>query len=347
MFGGDSSRGGVINKIFRSRLPERLAGRFPPLLVEFVIAVLIAIAAIAARMPLEPLVGQHAPYALIFLGVVIACVLAGWRSGLLALLIGQLFTLYAVVEPRGGILPVEMEAVGAFLFATASQLLILAVIAFYQREVANALAEQERQMDLLSEALREIDHRTKNNYQTVVALLMLQAQRAQLPEVGQALREAADRVNAVSLASEQLALRSEDLGTVRLGDHLCELVAQIKRGLSHDGVKVECDVDDLSASTEKAIYLSIIVNELVTNALKHAFHEGAGGIIRVRSEARPDGVAIIVEDDGSGIPERPANARAGLGTRLVERFVSQVGAVHQVSSSKSGTVHKILVPSLD
>ena len=202
-------------------------------------------------------------------------------------------------------------------------------------------------MDLLSEALREIDHRTKNNYQTVVALLMLQAQRAQLPEVKQALQDAADRVNAVSRASEQLALRSEDLGTVRLGDHLCDLCEQIKRGLSHDGVKVLCEVDNLNASAEKAIYLSIIVNELVTNALKHAFRDGAGGIIRVSSSTGPDGVAIIVEDNGAGIPERSPNARAGLGTRLVERFVSQAGAVHQVSSSKSGTVHRILVPSLD
>jgi two-component sensor histidine kinase len=315
-------------------------------LVEIAVGVLVAIAVILARMPLDALLRQNAPYALIFLGVVISCVLGGWLSGLITLLIGQFFTLYAVVEPRGSFIPVEPGAAGAFLFATASQLLILVVIAFYQREVTNALAEQERQMDLLSEALREIDHRTKNNYQTVVALLMLQAQRATMPEVGQALREAADRVNAVSLASEQLALRSEDLGTVRLGDHLCELVAQIKRGLSHDGVKVECDVDDLSASTEKAIYLSIIVNELVTNALKHAFQEGTGGTIRVSSEARPDGVAIIVEDDGSGIPERPPNVRVGLGTRLVERFVSQVGAVHKVSSSNSGTVHNILVPSL-
>ena len=315
-------------------------------MVEIVIGVLVAVAVIAARMPLDPLIGEQAPYALIFLGVVIGCVLGGWRSGLITLLIGQFLTLYAVVAPRGGVVPIEGDVAGAFLFATASQLLILAVIDLYQREVTNALAEQERQMDLLSEALREIDHRTKNNYQTVVALLMLQAQRAQLPEVGQALREAADRVNAVSLASEQLALRSEDLGTVRLGDHLCELVAQIKRGLSHDGVKVECDVDDLSASTEKAIYLSIIVNELVTNALKHAFQEGTGGMIRVSSEARPDGVAIIVADDASGIPERPPNARVGLGTRLVERFVSQVGAVHKVSSSKGGTVHNILVPSL-
>jgi two-component sensor histidine kinase len=315
-------------------------------LVEIVVGVLIAVAVIAARMPLAPLIGQQAPYALIFLGVVIACVLGGWRSGLITLLIGQFYSLYAVVAPRGGVMPDELEVATAFVFATASQLLILAVIALYQREVARALAEQARQKDLLSEALREIDHRTKNKYQTVVALLSLQAQRAELPEVGQALREAADRVNAVSLASAQLALRSDDLGTVRLGDHLCELVDQIKRGLSYDGVKVECDVHDLSASSEKAIYLSIIVNELVTNSLKHAFQEGRGGLIRVSSATRPDGVEIIVEDDGAGITHRPGKARPGLGTRLVERFVSEVGAVHHMSSSTNGTVHKILVPNL-
>src|SRR5688572_23006984 len=104
-----SSRGGIIKKIFRSRLPERLAGRFPPLLVEIVVGILVAISVIAARMPLDPLIGQQAPYAFIFLGVVIACVLAGWRSGMLALLIGQFYTLYAVIEPRGVLAPLETD----------------------------------------------------------------------------------------------------------------------------------------------------------------------------------------------------------------------------------------------
>ena len=341
------TRGGAINRIFRSRLPERLAGRFPPRLVEIVVGLLVAVTVTTLRILLAPMIGEQAPYAFVFLGVVIASVLAGWRSGLVALVIGQMATAIAVVVPQWSFEVLGPERQAAFLFATASQLMVLAVIASYQREVTSALAEQERQMDLLSEALREIDHRTKNNYQTVVALLMLQAQRAPLPEVRQALQDAADRVNAVSLASEQLALRSEDLGTVRLGDHICELCAQIMRGLSHEGVKVECDVDDLSASTEKAIYLSIIVNELVTNALKHAFQDGSEGVIRVRSELGPDGTAIIVEDNGSGIQSPRPGARGGLGTRLVERFVSQAGGVHQVSTSAAGTVHRILVPSLD
>jgi len=302
---------------------------------------------IAARLTLMPLLGQQAPYAFIFLGVVIAAVLAGWRSGLIALAAGQVITWYAIVEPRWSVGVLNSESVSALLFATASQLLILAVIYFYQREVRHASAEQERQMDLLSEALKEIDHRTKNNYQTIVAVILLQAQRAKDPTVRQALQDAADRVKAVSLASDQLALRSEDLGTVRLGDHLRELCHQIRRGMSRDGVQVECDFTDASASAEKAISLSIVVNELVTNALKHAFHDVADGVIRVSSKQSPDGMAVVVEDNGAGLKPARSASRGGLGTRLVERFVNQIGATHQVKSSSAGTVHTILVPSLD
>jgi two-component sensor histidine kinase len=338
---------GVIKRIFRSRLPDRLDGRVPSWAVELGVGLTISLAMTAARMALMPVLGQQGPYALIFLGVVIAAVLAGWRSGIVALVTGQLVTWYAIVEPRWSISTLSSENGGALFFATASQLLILAVIYFYQREVAHASAEQERQMDLLSEALREIDHRTRNNYQTVVAVILLQAQRAQHPEVRQALQDAADRVKAVSLASAQLALRSDDLGTVRLGDHLRELCEQIRRGMSREGIQVQCDVADVTASAEKAIFISIIVNELVTNALKHAFRDVPEGTIRVRSEDSPNGLAIIVEDNGGGLQPSRAAAHSGLGTRLVERFVSQISATHKVTSSKAGTVHTVLVPSLD
>jgi two-component sensor histidine kinase len=297
-------------------------------------------------MPLEPLLGQQAIYSFIFLGAAIACVLAGWRAGLVALAVGQLGTLYWVVEPRGSFMPSRPGGLSAFMFATASQLLMLGVIAAYQREVTKALAEQEREMDLLSEALREIDHRTRNNYQTVVAVIMLQAQRARQPDVKQALQDAADRVNAMSLASDRLALRSEDLGTVRLGDHMRQLCEQLRRGMSRDGLVVECEVADISASAQKAIYISIIVNELVTNALKHAFDDSEG-TIRVSSNHGPNGLTVTVEDDGAGLQPARSRSGTGLGTRLVERFVNEIGAVHKVTSSPAGTIHTILVPSLD
>ena len=337
--------GAHIRKILRSRLPERWSGRVPPIVVEVGAGILCALTFFALRVALTPVAGDRAPYAFVFLSIVAATVLAGWRSGLVALFLGQSLAWYFVVSSEpAGLIPEPARLVGGLVTATISQLAILAVVALYQREVGRALAAQDREMNLLSEALDEIDHRTRNNYQTVVALILLQAQRATDPDVKRALAEAADRVRAVSLASDQLAHRSEDLGTIRLGDHLRELCAQIKRGLAGDDVLLRCDIADLTARADTAIHLSIIVNELVTNALKHAFDE-KGGEIRVSCESSGDGVELIIADNGSGM-KRGTATRSGLGTRLVERFVQQLNARHEVISSASGTTHRIQVNHL-
>lgn len=338
-------RGRVIKRIFRSRLPERLSGRFAPVLVELTVGLLVGVAVSAARMPLDPLLGQQAPYALVFVGVVIACVLGGWRSGLLTLAIGQLFALFMVIEPRWSWAVRDPQREFALIVSTISQLIILAVIALYQREVAKGASEGERRVSLLDEA-QEIDHRTRNNYSTVLALIHLQAQRAREPAVKDALGQTAARIEALALASQQLAVRSEDLGSVRLGEHLCSLCARLERGLSRDEVKVHCKVDDVVVPADRAICLSIIVNELVTNALKHAFDEGGGGVIRVESKLGPRGLELSVADNGKGMPSKPGAGGSGLGSKLIETFVRQLGAKHETASSSDGTTHKILVPSL-
>ena len=313
-------------------------------MVELGIGIAVPLFVVLVRMLLTPVAGDRAPYAFVFAGVVVACVLAGWRSGLIALVLGQILTWFLVVGPLKQTINPEFARVGGLVIATFSEAMILLVIALYQREVDRAWANQEDQMHLLSEALQEIDHRTRNNYQTVVALILLQAQKTRNADVRQALAEAADRVRAVSLASDQLALRSEDLGSVRLGDHLRELCNQLRRGLTGDDVQLDCDVDDMVTHSDMAIHLSIIVNELVTNALKHAFADSRGEI-RVRCKPAGNGLELEISDNGSGM-KVSAGKRSGLGTRLVDRFVKQLGAEHEVSSSDQGTTHRIRVSSL-
>ncbi|HEX8580088.1 MAG TPA: sensor histidine kinase, partial [Allosphingosinicella sp.] len=94
---------------------------------------------------------------------------------------------------------------------------------------------------------------------------------------------------------------------------------------------------------ETAVAIGIVVNELVTNACKHAFPNGSG-TIRVRAVREDEGAARIeVADDGRGFT--PAKMRAGgLGTRLVSAFVQRVEGKSEVRSSPAGTVHSILVP---
>ena len=318
-----------------------------PLLVEIAVGLGFALIVVGTRASLGFIAGDRAPYAFNFLGIVLAAVVAGWRAGLITLTVSQLLTWYLIVEPRWTFAAGDYDRVGAFILSTISESLILLIIALYQREVAKGVLEREKRMDLLSRALEEIDHRTRNNYQTVLALVQMQSQRSKDGGVQEALQQVADRIKAVTRATEHLAVRSKDIGTVRLRDHLCELCEQVERGLSRDGVRVQCDVEDLAASTEKAIYLSIIVNELVTNALKHAFDDDpSDGLIRVASEQHSKGVTIIVEDNGRGLQKAPAKSKGGLGSRLVDRFAKELGCEHEVVSSANGTTHRLQIRSL-
>jgi two-component sensor histidine kinase len=326
-------------------LPERLAYRVPPALVEAAIGFVVAGTMFVLRLSATGITGERAPYALNFLAVVLATVIAGWRSGLLALILSQLLVWWAIVPPVGSFEIHGAERIGGLTIATLSQGVILLIIALYQREIGKGVRERERRMELLDQALNEIDHRTRNNYATVLALVQLQAQRAQEPAVKNALQQVMDRIQAIAGASDRLAMRSSELDRIKLDDHLCELVEQIERGIARDGIEVECDVEEVVATADTATSISIIVNELVTNAIKHAFNGEGSGIVRVMGRAG-DVFELVVQDDGRGIgPTRKKNG-SGLGTRLVENFVKQLGAQHEVVSSENGTTHRLVIPGL-
>lgn len=314
-------------------------------MVEIGIGVFSAMLFLAVRVALVPFAGDRAPYAFVFLGVVISAVVAGWRSGAVTLIVGQILAWTVIVSPAGIGLSSDNRW-GGLLIASFSQAVILLIIALYQHEVAKNARERERRMELLDQARREIDHRAKNNYQTVLSLVELQAARAEDPGTREALRQVADRIAAISVATEHLAIRSEDLSTVKLRDHLCGLCTQLERGLARGEIQVECDVDDVVASADTAIQLGIIVNELVTNALKHAFGDGRRGIVRVHSKLKGKSLELEVSDNGCGMDGQSPSAGSGLGRKLVDNFARHLNAKHDISSSAKGTVHRLLVPAL-
>jgi two-component sensor histidine kinase len=301
---------------------------------------------ILLRMPLEGFAGDRAPYAFMFIAAALATVLAGWRSGIVAVIAGQLLAWYVIVAPEWPLMMPSHEVRGGFVIATIAELLTVLVIALYQREVDKGTRERDQRMSLLDEALKEIDHRTRNNYQTAVAMIELQMRRAPNDHVRDALRQVCDRIQAIANASQQLAVRSADLGKVRLDDHLCGLVQQIEKGLSRDGIEVDCDVDDVTVDPEKATSISIIVNELVTNAIKHAFNGERSGRVWVTGKSGKP-FELVVADDGDGMKDRKRNGDSGLGSKLVQSFARQLGAKHQVTSTDQGTTHRLLIPTLD
>ena len=291
------------------------------------------------------MIGDVAPYATGFVAVALAAGLAGWRSGLVAMIAGQALFWILILEPAGSAEISGHERRVGLVVATASQAILLTIIALYQREVDKGLSERERRVALLDHALNEIDHRTRNNHQTVLALIHLQAQRSPHDGVKDALQQVADRIQAIAHATEKLALRSGDLERVRLDDHLCGLCEQIERGLSSQHVQIECEIDEISMTAEQAIPIAIIVNELVTNALKHAFDGRDEGHVRVTGRMNGT-LKLTVADDGIGMTLGSRTKRGGLGTKLVDSFAKQLGAKHEVVSSNAGTTHDLVIPKV-
>jgi two-component sensor histidine kinase len=339
------ARGGLrIKRILRSRLPERFAGRLPPWTVEVAIGIVIPVLVTMLRLGLTPWTADRAPYSLAFVSVVGATVLAGWRSGLLALVLGQLLAWFVIVDPASYAAQ-RGPYVGGLAVATLSQLAILVIITLYQREVERAWSRQVSQVDLLNRALAEIDHRTVNNYQAVQSLILAQANGTADGIAKDALHKIADRITAIANASRRLAASSDNLEQVRPAEHLQELCAQIERGLSRRGVTVVCDFADVSLSSEETTAVSMLVNELVTNALKHAFPEERDGVIQVSLGPAPGGLVLLIEDNGIGFKPGARSRSTGLGTRLVKTFVLQLKATHRVDSGEGGTRHHIHIPA--
>jgi len=217
-----------------------------------------------------------------------------------------------------------------------------------ERQVAERTAELAKRQDLLQTLLKEVHHRVKNNLQVVSSLLRLYSEEAGDHVVRDAFRQTGDRVRAMSIVHE-LLYRTENVGLVSLPAYLHELIAELKRGYPETSrISVELDAADLSTPIEHAVPLGLIVNELVSNAFKHAFPGGRVGRVRVSLRGPAAGVAppvaeLVVSDDGVGEPAQEAPAQGRLprmGRELVRSLARQLrGAV--VIEKVSGTTVRV------
>ena len=189
-----------------------------------------------------------------------------------------------------------------------------------ERAVRVSLEEKEA-------LLKEIHHRVKNNLQIVSSLLSLQTEHVAPEKALEALRESQARVRSMAMIHEQL-YSSGDLARIDFDRYVRDLAGYIFRTYSSEagGISLDVDVQAIALGIDRAIPCGIIINELLTNALKHAFPHGAGGSVRVRL-AKGDGreIVLTVEDDGIGLPEGPDPAkRSSLGLELVQTLVEQL-----------------------
>ena len=202
------------------------------------------------------------------------------------------------------------------------------------QESRNRLEKLATQQALL---LREVNHRIANSLQLISSLIELQARRISDPAARDMLKHAADRVEAVTLVHRRL-YTSNDVEAVCMDQYLSGLVDELGRLSRNDEwtITIKLHAEPIRVHTDKAVSLGLIVNELVTNALKYAYPDRDGDI-RVRFGRQDGAIRLEVEDDGVGSQAGAAPKGTGLGTMIVNAMARSAKAAVDVDQSHAGT----------
>ena len=208
-------------------------------------------------------------------------------------------------------------------------------------------AEQQLKTSLQEKEvlLKEIHHRVKNNMQVISSLLSLQATYITDDQVRSIFSESRDRVKSMALIHEKL-YNSMNLARINFCDYTRSLAAAIFRSYntSPRRIRLEVSIGELFFGVDTAIPCGLILNELISNSLKHAFPKGRNGVISISLTAEEGGgFRLIVGDDGVGFPAGLDFRTAGtLGLRLVNMLVSQLhGRIEKLPVP--GTVFSIVI----
>ncbi|OPY26095.1 MAG: aerobic respiration control sensor protein ArcB [Methanocella sp. PtaU1.Bin125] len=216
-----------------------------------------------------------------------------------------------------------------------------------QAEIAERRKVEAKMQSSLEEKevlLKEIHHRVKNNLQIISSLLSLQSGSVKTENPAGMFRDSQDRIRSMALIHEKL-YRARDISRVDFAEYVSSLTAYLARSyITGPGVEIAIAIDGIYLDIDKAIPCGLIINELVSNALKYAFPGGRTGHVRV-SMAREGGrYLLIVGDDGAGLPPGlDFRNTASLGLQLVNTLVSQLeGAV--CLEEGAGTTFRITFP---
>ncbi|MEO7081431.1 MAG: PAS domain S-box protein [Flavobacteriales bacterium] len=205
-----------------------------------------------------------------------------------------------------------------------------------------AILDSLREKEVL---LKEVHHRVKNNLQIISSIFSMQRDHVDGdPRSITLLHESQDRIRSMSFIHESL-YQSTNFSQVDFAQYIDGLCSNLVMSYSLTGrVLLKTDLTPLMLDLDKAIPCGLVLNELISNALKHAFPDGREGVITINLQQEGDTVRIALADDGQGFPEAYDEERdRGLGMELVELLMDQLdGSVERVSrTGKPGTAYLI------
>ena len=193
--------------------------------------------------------------------------------------------------------------------------------------------------------MQELTYRVKNSLQSIAAMVFIEARDHKSGEGKAALERVSHRIDALGQLYSKLS-KSDTVEAVNAATYLDDLCRDLIASVEREGeraIVLKTDIESVLLPTDRAIPIGLIVNELVTNAVKYAFPGKSSGTVTVVLKREPGVLRLTVADDGKGVD--PQRADSGLGGRLVEGFAQQLGGQVERESGSQGTTVCLIMPS--
>lgn len=216
-----------------------------------------------------------------------------------------------------------------------------------KQRVEAAVRARTRELQAAIEAqetlLHEVDHRVKNNLQMISSLIVMQSRTIEDESVKASLRAMLERIEAVSTVHRRL-YQSKDVSRFDVSDFVRDLVTDLLGATGRDGIETELDLEPVVIAAEKATPVALMINELVTNAIKHGFSSPSAAPRIGVSLKRLDGhIHVEVTDNGKGMPDGGPNASFGM--KLVRSLGRQLHGEIEWHDAAPGTRVRLSIPA--
>ena len=221
---------------------------------------------------------------------------------------------------------------------------LIAEKARFERAVRERTAELQAALDAQKMLVHEVDHRVKNNLQMISSLIVMQSRSIPDEKIRQSLSDMLERIEAVSTVHRRL-YQSDDVRSFDVAEFARDLVSDLVASSGREDIRTEFELEKLVVPAQWATPVALMLNELVTNAIKHAFDRhvnGAERIIRVAMDVGSAHHSIEVADNGKGMT---ALGGGSFGTRLVRSLARQLDATIEWLDGSPGTRVIVTIPT--
>ncbi len=212
------------------------------------------------------------------------------------------------------------------------RLVALANVASNDATNQEAVNQSLRDKDVL---LQELQHRVKNNLQMITALIRMEARNVPDGKTGQRFERLAGRIGALALLYNSLSADGLADG-IDLGIYLSQIASAVMQAHATEGIRLDLQVDTWPVSVNVAMPTGLVVNELLTNSLKHAFDPDKGGTIRLHSLVNETGCHVTISDDGAGLAEGATWPKAGKLGAVIAQSLRQNAKAEMTVKSEPG-----------